>query len=94
MLVVLLLYPVVFLFGALVQVPILIGRIGMPFWLALFVGNVVSVLLLSQLVPCASGRFAWWLRPQGDSARRTNLAGAALVLGLYAVCLLVFSRFT
>ena len=93
MLVVLLLYPVVFLFGALVQVPILIGRIGMPFWLALFVGNVVSVLLLSQLVPWASSRFAWWLRPQDGSARRTELAGAALVIALYAVCLLVFSRF-
>lgn len=93
MVVVLLLYPVVFLFGAWVQTPILIGRIGMPFWLALFVGNVASVLLLSRLVPWVGGHFGWWLRPGDRATLRTDLAGAGLVLGLYAICLFVFSRF-
>ena len=44
MIVLLLLYPVVFLFGALVQTPWLIGRAGLPFAVALFIGNVVSIL--------------------------------------------------
>ena len=44
MLVLLLLYPVVFLFGLLVQTPLLTGRAGLPFAVALFIGNVVSVL--------------------------------------------------
>ena len=47
MIVLLLLYPVVFLFGAWVQTPLLMERAGLPFWLALFIGNVVSVLLLN-----------------------------------------------
>ena len=56
MIVLLLLYPVVFLFGLWVQTPLLIGRAGLPFWLALFIGNVVSVLLLNWLVPWTSTR--------------------------------------
>ena len=51
MIVLLLLYPVVFLFGLWVQTPVLMGKAGLPFWLALFIGNVVSVLLLNWLVP-------------------------------------------
>ena len=43
MIVLLLLYPVVFLFGLLVQTPLLMRGIGLPFWLALFIGNVASV---------------------------------------------------
>lgn len=93
MLVVLMLYPVVFLFGALVQTPLLIGRVGMPFWLALFVGNVASVVLLSWLVPWASRRFAWWLRSGDGVTTRTELAGAGLVIGLYAASLLAFSQY-
>ncbi len=47
MLVLLMLYPVVFLFGLTVQTPLLMRSLGLPFAIALFVGNVVSVLLLS-----------------------------------------------
>ena len=50
MLVLMTLYPVVFIFGSLVQTPLLTKQ-GVPFWLALFIGNIVSVLLLSWLVP-------------------------------------------
>jgi hypothetical protein len=56
--------PVVFLFGAWVQTPILIGKGGLPFWLALFIGNIVSVLLLNWLVPWVSRGFGWWLAPK------------------------------
>ena len=93
MIVLLLLYPVVFLFGAWVQTPILMGRVGLPFWLALFIGNVVSVLLLNWLVPSVSRGFGWWLAPvRNAGGGRTSLAGAALIVVLYAVWLLLFSK--
>ncbi len=91
MLVLLMLYPVVFLFGLWVQTPILMGKAGLPFWLALFIGNIVSVLLLNWLVPWTSRGFGWWLAPSRNGGR-TNIVGAILVISLYAACLLVFSR--
>ena len=93
MLVLLALYPVVFLFGLLVQNPLLMDRLGLPFWLALFVGNVASVLILSKLVPLVSGAFGWWLRPQGGTDPwRAAAIGAAVVATLYVVLMAVFSR--
>ncbi len=92
MIVLLLLYPVVFLFGLWVQTPLLIGKTGLPFWLALFIGNVVSVILLNWLVPLASRGFGWWLSPAREADGRNNLAGAALVVLLYAAWLILFSR--
>ena len=93
MIVLLLLYPVVFLFGALVQTPLLMARAGMPFWLALFVGNIVSVLLLNWLVPWTSRGFMWWLSPPRDARSTMNVMGTALIIGLYAAFLLIFSQF-
>ena len=90
MVVLLLLYPVVFLFGLWVQTPLLMRAAGLPFWLALFIGNVVSVLLLNRLVPWTNDLFRWWLDP-ARARRRVDVAGAALVLALYGVCLLAFS---
>lgn len=93
MIVLLLLYPVVFLFGIWVQTPVLMGRAKLPFWFALFIGNVVSVVLLNWLVPLASRGFGWWLSPAHDAtSRRISLAGAALVIVLYAACLFLFSN--
>jgi uncharacterized protein len=92
MLVLLLLYPVVFLFGTWVQTPVLMGRVGLPFWFALFIGNVVSVLLLSWLVPTVSRTFGWWLAPGRSAGGRTSLAGGALILILYVVWLFLFSK--
>src|SRR5580704_19341199 len=91
MLVLLMLYPVVFLFGIWVQTPVLMGKAGLPFWLALFIGNVASVLLLNWLVPWVSNGFGWWLAPT-PAGRRTHLAGAALILLLYAAWLFLFSK--
>jgi antibiotic biosynthesis monooxygenase (ABM) superfamily enzyme len=92
MIVLLLLYPVVFLFGAWVQTPILRGKAGLPFWLALFIGNVVSVLLLNWLLPWVSRGFGWWLAPARDPGIRTDLVGAMLVIVLYGVWLFLFSQ--
>jgi len=91
MLVLLLLYPIVFLFGVWVQTPLLMGKAGLPFWLALFIGNVVSVLLLNWLVPWTSRGFGWWLAPARNATRWTSPAGAALILLLYALWLFLFS---
>jgi antibiotic biosynthesis monooxygenase (ABM) superfamily enzyme len=92
MMVLLLLYPIVFLFGLWVQNPLLIGKAGLPFWLALFIGNMVSVLLLSKLVPWISQVFGWWLQPGATQRRRATVGGAALVIALYAAWLALFSR--
>ena len=75
--VLLLLYPVVFLFGLWVQTPLLIGRIGLPFWFALFIGNVISVVLVNWLVPWTSRGFGWWLSPLRDPGGRISVWGGA-----------------
>jgi hypothetical protein len=92
MLVLLMLYPVVFLFGVFVQTPLLTGRAALPFAVALFIGNVASVLLLNYLVPWTSDRFAWWLQPEGAKVWRIDVAGTALVVALYAAMVLAFWR--
>lgn len=94
MIVLLLLYPVVFLFGILVQTPLLMGRAGLSFPIALFIGNVASVILLNYLVPWTSTRFSWWLQPAGQNPGRAGLAGAVLITALYGVMLLAFWRVT
>jgi uncharacterized protein len=92
MVVLLMLYPVVFLFGLYVQAPLLIGWAGLPFWAALFLGNVASVLLLNWLVPWASRALSWWLNPLTQHRLRVDLGGAVFVAALYAVCLYALSR--
>ena len=92
MVVLLLLYPVVFLFGFWVQNPLLIKAARLPFPLALFIGNVISVILLNYLVPWASRLLGWWLSPKGERRARVTLAGAVLIVALYAACIGVFLR--
>jgi antibiotic biosynthesis monooxygenase (ABM) superfamily enzyme len=93
MVVLLVLYPTVFLFGFFVSSPFLVGR-GMPLWGALFVGNAVSTVLLALwFVPWASRALNWWLNPAPGTAARVNWVGAGVVVALYALCLFVFSLF-
>src|SRR5262245_36795474 len=92
MIVLLMLYPVVFLFGLTVQTPLLSGRMGLPFAIALFIGNVASVLILNYLVPWTSTGFGWWLNPTGARRRLIDMAGAALIIALYVVTVLAFWR--
>jgi antibiotic biosynthesis monooxygenase (ABM) superfamily enzyme len=92
MLVLLMLYPIVFLWGVFVGVPLLADKFAMPFPIALFVGNVVSVALTGYLVPRVAARFNWWLQPAGKNPVRTNVFGAVIILALYAVMVVVFWR--
>lgn len=92
MLVLLQLYPVVFLFGFLIQGPLLMKDMHLPFWFALFVGNVASVILLNWLVPWTCARFNWWLQPAPGQETRVNRIGIGLIVGLYVVSLLAFSQ--
>lgn len=92
MLVLLLLYPIVFLFGAFIQNPFLIDRAHLPFAIALFIGNVVSILLLNYLVPWSSNRFEWWLRPTGRDPWRTEIGGTLMLITLYALMTFAFWR--
>jgi antibiotic biosynthesis monooxygenase (ABM) superfamily enzyme len=94
MIVLLMLYPVVFLFGHFVQVPYLTGRAGLHFAIALFIGNIVSVILVNYLVTWTGRRITWWLQPSGPHRGRIEVAGAALVLALYAAMVLTFWRLT
>jgi uncharacterized protein len=93
MLVLLGLYPTVFLFGFFVGTPFISGKLGWPFWLALFVGNIASVTILNWLVPWISRRFDWWLQPAGSETRQRTLIGIVIVVALYALLLLIFWRF-
>jgi antibiotic biosynthesis monooxygenase (ABM) superfamily enzyme len=92
MLVLLMLYPVVFLFGTFVQTPLLGERLGLSFPIALFISNVVSVILLNYLVPRTTIGFTWWLRPTGAKSGRTELAGTILIVALYGALLFAFSK--
>lgn len=93
MLTLLALYPVVFLFGFFVQTPLLMRSWGWPFWLALFASNVAGVTILNWLVPWIVKQFSWWLMPAGDETQRRTLMGIAIVVTIYALSLLAFSRF-
>ncbi len=93
MLVLMALYPVVFLFGVLVQTPFMTNE-GVPFWLGLFVSQIFSITVLNWLTPWCARRFDWWLSPQSSSIARINLIGAGVVIGIYAVCLLLFGVYS
>jgi antibiotic biosynthesis monooxygenase (ABM) superfamily enzyme len=91
MVVLLLLYPVVFLFGLSVQAPFLRGVLGLPFWLTLFLSNIASITVLNYLVPWTSGRLGWWLNASLGHRRRTDTVGAALLVLLYITFMAIFS---
>jgi hypothetical protein len=56
----------------------------------LFISNIASVILLSWLVPWTSRRFGWWLSPGAGRARMVDIAGAGIIIALYAVLLCLF----
>ncbi|MBR1122296.1 antibiotic biosynthesis monooxygenase [Bradyrhizobium lablabi] len=92
MIVLLLLYPIVFIWGVWVGTPILQDRMNMPWAFNLFVGNVFSVLLTGFMVPWVANRMGWWMFPKGD-VLRANVLGALLLCAIYVVFIVVFWKF-
>jgi antibiotic biosynthesis monooxygenase (ABM) superfamily enzyme len=90
MIVLLTLYPTVFLWGLLIGTPLLTKTLKLDFPVALFIGNVVSVLITARLVPWAANRMRWWLAPAEDRRAAVDLQGAGLLVVVYAVLILVF----
>jgi antibiotic biosynthesis monooxygenase (ABM) superfamily enzyme len=90
MLVLLMLFPVVFVFGYLIQGPLLQSRLGMPFPFALLIGNVVSVVLLNWLVPWVNQRFMWWIIPRGAEPQKIDVKGASVIFGILIVLAVIF----
>ncbi len=85
MLVLVVLYPCVFLIDTFL-VPPLTDR-GIPFWLALFGANALTVTVLGVTVPIVSRRFTWWLTPADDAKARPTWQGVAAVVALYLLCM-------
>jgi len=93
MLVLLMLYPIVMLFGFFVGTPVFDRMFRLPFAVSLFLGNVVSVVLTGFLVPWIAGYFRWWLQPAPGRELRAGLQGAALITALYVAMVLAFLHF-
>ena len=90
MLVLMVLYPTVMLLSRFVG-PVLVD-LGIPTWLELWLSQIVSVALLSYaLMPWATRAFTRWLDPVDGAGARVSLAGAAIVVIVYAVTLTLFA---
>jgi antibiotic biosynthesis monooxygenase (ABM) superfamily enzyme len=90
MLVVLCLYPTVILLSK--SLAPALSHLGIKQSLAVFVGNVISVVLLQWvLVPAASRPFRRWLDPIDGAPARITLVGAAMVVVAYAALVLIFT---
>lgn len=93
MMVLLVLYPTVMTLSRFLG-PVL-DRLGAEPWLSLWLSQVVSVSLMQWwLMPWASRPFRRWLDPVDGAGWRSSLAGAAMILLLYAGTLLLFDSFT
>lgn len=90
MLVLLALYPTIFLYSYFIDKPFIANKI--PFYIALFIGNAFSTVILGCFaVPSLNKAFRWWLSNNKKSAL-TDIVGAGIILGLYALLVFIFSR--
>ena len=85
-----LLYPIVFLWSVWFSFPVLTDKLHIAFAPALFLGNMFSVALTGFLVPWLATRLNWWLAPDPAKRTRMNLLGGGLMLASYAAMVLVF----
>ena len=88
MVVLLTLFPVVML--ELLYLSPLLQSLNLA--VATFIGNLLSVAALTWLlVPWANRAFRWWLRPTANISPGVEVAGITLIIGLYALSVLVFA---
>jgi uncharacterized protein len=91
MIVLLTLYPIVML--ELLFLNPLTQSLGMA--VATFIGNALSVAATGfLLIPLALRAFEWWLLPRPNDSPRVEAAGIALIVGLYALSIVVFALVT
>ncbi len=91
MIVLLTLYPIVMLEQMFLN-PLLYS-LGMAE--AIFIGNLLSVAATGfVLIPLALRAFEWWLLPSPNDSTRVEAAGIALIVGLYALSIVVFALLT
>ena len=65
---------------------------GIPVYLAVFMGNMVSVAALTWLLmPAVNRIFAFWLAPQPGRRPRGELAGVATVVVCYVALIAIFA---
>ncbi|NQX34373.1 antibiotic biosynthesis monooxygenase [Herbiconiux sp. VKM Ac-2851] len=89
LLVLLMLYPIVFLWGYFIADPLFDSH-GVPFWLSLFIGNLVSTQLLGWFfVPWAFKLFGWWVK-RGIPVK-THVLGYSIVVLVYAVSMALYA---
>ena len=89
MLVLLMLYPIVFLWSIFVGIPLLANKFNMTFAIALFIGNIFSVGLTGFMVPWVAEPLRLVAEPRSANAVRANLLGAGSS-GPYAAMVFVF----
>lgn len=89
-LVLLMLYPVVFLWSIWIGIPFLTAKFHMNFAIALFIGNIFSVGLTGFMVPWVANKFGWWLAPSANGLTKPNLVGTGVILALFAIMVIVF----
>jgi antibiotic biosynthesis monooxygenase (ABM) superfamily enzyme len=94
MIVLLILYPVVFLWNAHVGLPLLAAKLDLKPATAVFIGNVFSVGATAFLVPW-SARYVlgWWLAPPPGRSSRVGALGGTVVLAAYASMVFAFWKF-
>ena len=89
LLVLLVLYPFVFLWGYLISEPFIDSK-GAPFWLSLFIGNVASTQLLGFWVaPIAFKAYDKWMQPK--PSMKTELIGYVTLAVLYLASMGLFA---
>jgi uncharacterized protein len=91
MIVLLTLYPLVML--ELLFLNPLTQSLGMAE--STFIGNALSVAATGfLLIPLALRAFEWWLLPRPNDSLRVEAAGIGLIVGLYALSIVVFAWLT
>ena len=62
---------------------------------AIFIGNTLSVAATGfLLIPLALRAFEWWLLPRPNNSWEAEAAGIRLLVGLYALSVVVFAWLT
>ncbi|MGW3421183.1 antibiotic biosynthesis monooxygenase [Streptomyces phaeochromogenes] len=93
MTVVLALYPTVMVLNLTVGFEL--DELGLPGYIGLFIGNMLSVSILTWLLmPLVNRVLAFWLAPSRARSVRTHVAGAALVMLCWGLCILIFGLTT